>query len=48
MRSRIIRRDFLRLTVVSALAIGAPNLACGSDDEALTGGLPHADPEATL
>ncbi|HMJ14904.1 MAG TPA: alkaline phosphatase D family protein, partial [Polyangiaceae bacterium] len=33
MTSRIVRRDFLRITVVSALSVAAPNLGCGSDDD---------------
>jgi alkaline phosphatase D len=42
MISRIARRDFLRITVVSALAGCTPNLACSSDDD------PSDAPEDTL
>jgi alkaline phosphatase D len=33
MTSRIVRRDFLRITVVSALGVAAPTLGCSSDED---------------
>ncbi|HEY6562260.1 MAG TPA: alkaline phosphatase D family protein [Polyangiaceae bacterium] len=44
MTSHIVRRDFLRITVVSALGVAAPNLGCGSDDPDAPGSRPRPLP----